>query len=61
MPSTGGERLAMEETIGEKIDYIIWKWCENNRPDLAKAGSWYKDGGIHEKIKDLVAAIQGEA
>ena len=53
--------MAMEETIGEKIDYIIWKWCENNRPDLAKAGSWYKDGGIHEKIKDLVAAIQGEA
>jgi len=51
----------MEETIMDKIDFMIWKWCDEHRPDLAKPGSWYKDGGIHEKIKALVDAIQGEA
>jgi len=54
-------RGIMEEPIMDKIDFMIWKWCDEHRPDLAKPGSWYKDGGIHEKIKALVDAIQGEA
>jgi hypothetical protein len=55
------EEEGMEETIMDKIDYLVWKWCDEHRPDLAKPGSWYKDGGIHEKIKALAKAIQGEA
>ncbi len=51
----------MEETIGEKIDYLVWKWCDEHRPDIAKPGSWYKENGVHEKIKALVAVIQGDA
>ena len=50
----------MEETIGEQIDYLVWKWCDTHRPDLAKPGSWYKEDGIHSAIKTLVERIQGE-
>jgi|APSaa5957512622_1039677.scaffolds.fasta_scaffold488994_1 hypothetical protein len=49
--------FAIKEPI-DQIDQLIWKWCEVNRPESAKPGSWYKENGIHERIKALVAVIQ---
>jgi hypothetical protein len=56
-PKEGDMEFAIKEPI-DQIDQLIWKWCEVNRPESAKPGSWYKENGIHERIKALVAVIQ---
>lgn len=48
----------MEPAIESQLDKLAWAWCKENRPNLAKPFRWYADGGIYEKIRDLVAFMK---
>jgi hypothetical protein len=54
-----GIEFSLEKPI-DQINQLVWKWCDINRPDLANAGRWYEDGGLHDIIESLVDVVKGE-